>query len=354
MMALRYPHSAIACGAAPLSVAPGVHWLRMPLPMDLDHINLYLLDDGERFWIVDTGLDTGETREHWLQLFSQAQWSRPLAGVICTHMHTDHIGLSGWLCRKLDAPLHMTRGEYLSARVFAAALHQGDRGTLRHIKDFYAQTGVEVPRFDPPTTAAAKDRGQDSESKAESSVLPLQYHCLRDGSTLKIGGCEWRVVVGRGHSPEHACLHCPELGVMISGDQILPRITPNVSVLPTEPEGDPLREWFESLSRLRQLPAETLVLPAHNLPFYGLHQRIDYLRRHHGQQLRMLYRAAHRVHSVSELMRRQFGDRPQGFGVYLAIGECLAHLHFLRSEGRLRRRVDDHGHHHFEPLRGAV
>ncbi len=353
MTALRYPHKAIACGATPLSVAPGVHWLRMPLPMDLDHINLYLLDDGERFWIVDTGLDTPQTREYWQALFVGAPWNRPLAGVICTHMHTDHIGLSGWLCRTLGAPLYMTRGEYLSSRVFAAARRHGGLDALQHIKEFYAKTGVELPHFDPPVSSKTKKSGEDSGAEAEPSALPLHYRRIKEGSSFCIGGREWRVLVGSGHSPEHACLYCPELGLMISGDQILPRITPNVSVLPTEPEGDPLRDWFESLVHLRQLPAETLVLPAHNLPFYGLHQRIDYLSRHHTQQLRMLYRAAHRQHRFADLLKVQFGDRPKGFGLYLAIGECLAHLHFLCYEGRLQYRLDAKGHHHFSPLRGG-
>ncbi len=360
MSALRYPHKALAFGETPRCVAPGVHWLRMPLPMDLDHINLYLLEDGDRFWIVDTGLDTEETREHWLNLFEQAPWDLQLAGVICTHMHTDHTGLAGWLCRKFTVALYMTRSEYLSARVFSGAQHHGSSDELRHIEEFYGRTGVEVPSFKLPTDPAPEptdpvseegDRSETSARDRNKVALPRQFHRLRDGSSLRIGGRAWHVVVGCGHSPEHACLHCPELGVMISGDQILPRITPNVSVLPTEPNSDPLREWFESLERLRLLPAETFVLPAHNLPFYGLHQRIDYLRRHHIQQLRLLYRAAHREHSVAKLMRKQFGNRPQGFAIYLAVGECLAHLHFLCSEGRLRRRVNAEGQHFFEPLR---
>src|SRR5205823_5956312 len=172
--------------------------------------------------------------------------------------------------------------------------------------------------------------------------VPASFQRLTDGQMVEIGGRQWRVIIGEGHSPELACLYCAESGVLISGDQILPKISPNISVQAHEPDGDPLARYLASLRRLRdRLPAETFVLPSHNLPFYGVHTRIDELAAHHRERCDDAIAACVRPHSAAELMpvlfRRQLDRHQMGF----ALGEALAHLHYLAGEGEVERVSGD-------------
>jgi glyoxylase-like metal-dependent hydrolase (beta-lactamase superfamily II) len=152
-------------------------------------------------------------------------------------------------------------------------------------------------------------------------------------------------VVGCGHSPEHACLYCPELKLMISGDQVLPRISSNVSVFPTEPDGDPLTDWLTSLARIKtQIPNDVLVLPAHNDPFHGLHPRLDHLIEGHERGLvrlrEMIAQPKRAVDVFRALFRRQI-DEEHLLG--LATGESLAHLNCLIARGQAVRERDANG-----------
>jgi glyoxylase-like metal-dependent hydrolase (beta-lactamase superfamily II) len=178
------------------------------------------------------------------------------------------------------------------------------------------------------------------------SVHP-QFRAVREGDTLTIGGRRWNTFTVLGHAPEHACLHCPEADVLISGDQVLPKITTNVSVWPDQPHGNPLRLYLDSLKRFRPLPAATLVLPSHGLPFRGLHDRLDYLRVHHDERLAATIDALGEPRTASELVpilfRRQLDTHQLGF----AIGETLAHLHYLEAAGQAREEVDAAGLHRF-------
>jgi len=168
--------------------------------------------------------------------------------------------------------------------------------------------------------------------------VPRTYRRIEDGEAIAIGGREWRVIVGRGHAPEHACLHCTELDLFIAGDQVLPKISPNVSVWPNEPDANPLGRYLDSLETLRrEVPADVLVLPSHNLPFYGIDTRIDQLALHHAERLAELEAACTVPHTTMEivplLFRRKLDTQQLGF----AIGEALAHLHYLVDAGRLTR-----------------
>ena len=243
--ALQYP-----CGEPPASghvreVAPGVLWLRMPLPFELDHINLWALADqdehGPGWAIVDTGTKTPEALAVWRQLIAAdgplaatSQGAR-ITRILCTHMHPDHVGMAGGLTRKFQCRLWMTRLEYLTCRTLA-----GDTG--REAPDeairFYHQAGWNEEALDVYRTRFG---GFGKYMHA----LPDSFRRLSDDETVRIGAHEWRVIVGRGHSPEHACLLSDELGVLVSGDQV-PRISSNVNVFPTAPDADPLGEWIAS------------------------------------------------------------------------------------------------------------
>ena len=335
--ALTYP-----CGEPPApgqvrEVAPGVLWLRMPLPFALNHINLWALADhdaqGPGWAIVDTGTKTPDVLAAWRQLIAA---DGPLAAtpqgaritrIFCTHMHPDHVGMAGWLTRKSQARLWMTRLEYLTCRTLTA-------DTGREAPDdairFYQQAGW-------PEDALDVYRARFGGFGKYLHALPDSFRRIRDGEWLPIGAHRWQVVVGHGHSPEHACLVCDELGVMISGDQVLPRISSNVSVFPTEPDADPLGDWLGSIAKLRGLLGDhLLVLPAHGEPFKGLHARLDRLAAGHQRGLTRLRRSLadspkRAIDVFGALFARPIDSKGDLLG--MATGESLAHLNHLVALG---------------------
>lgn len=335
---LVYPFEAPPPPGASLEVAPGVLWLRMPLPLQLDHINLWAIDDGADGWaLVDTGMRTEETVAAWRRLFTQATDGRRLSRVFVTHMHPDHVGMAGWLVRKFGCRLWMTRLEYLNCRVLTADTGREAPEDATH---FYHRAGWS-------DGAIENYRARFGNFGKRIHALPDSYRRLRDGETIAIGGHDWRVIVGTGHSPEHACLYCPARKLLISGDQVLPRISSNVSVHPTEPDEDPMSDWLASLAKLKaQVPDDVLVLPAHNEPFRGLHARLDYLAQ--GQErtlarLRKTLAEPKRVVDVfAALFGRAIGEADPGL-LNLASGESLACLNHLMQRGQVSRRFDDDG-----------
>lgn len=329
MNALEFPFVELPANGETREVAPGVYWLRMGLPLALDHINLYLLEAGEGWYAVDTGMNLDSTRDSWELLFAGPMQGRPLLGVIATHMHPDHVGLAGWLCERFRVPLYMTFGEYFSARAYTAP----PTNVSWTSEEFFRRIGLGDEFVG---TLKRRMRGFG----ALVSELPGAYRRLLDGDILTIGAHRWRVVVGTGHSPEHACLYCETLGVLLAGDQVIAGITSNVSVMASEPEANPLAGWLDSHRKFMQLPADTLVLPAHNLPFRGLHQRLQALIDHHEDHMLAIEEACVQPKSVIELLPVLFARKIGDAEITMAIGECLSHLHLLMQRGRIERTLD--------------
>jgi glyoxylase-like metal-dependent hydrolase (beta-lactamase superfamily II) len=332
---LSFPYAAPPEAASTTEVAPGIKWLRMPLPFALNHINLWLIEDGDGWAVVDTGIGTEATQTIWKDVLATDFEGRPVTRVIVTHFHPDHIGNAGWFCRKFQVPLWITETEWLWAR--SLSLDADEEALAAEQLPFFRRTGL-----DREAIQAFKERGNRYRNTV--TTVPRTFQRLADGLELAIGGRTWRVLVGRGHAPEHACLHCPELGVLISGDQVLPRISPNVGVWPSEPEGDPLALYMSSLEMLRaKVPGDVLVLPSHNLPFYGLDTRIQQLLAHHEERLEMLESACAEPHTAAALVpvlfKRELDVHQLGF----AIGETLAHLQRLRGAGRIVRETGADG-----------
>ncbi len=326
-LATPWPHQA-------QEVAPGVVWSRFPLPFQLDHVNVFALEDGPGWTVIDTGLSTPASIEIWESLLAGPLQGRPITRVICTHMHPDHIGLAGWLCRRTGAPLLMSRTEYLTGRTLAAE-SAGDAPPEGEV--FYRAAGWSEAQI----TAWREGYGMFGKGV---SLLPRAFMRLQDGDVLTIGGDEWRVVVGAGHSPEHVCLWRTSDDVFIAGDQILPRISSNVSVWPTEPDADPLGDWMESLAKLRALlPASALVLPSHGEPFHGVHQRLDALKRGHETALKRLERTLRKPTRVLDAFPAVFGRAVGDAMLGMATGEAQAHLNYLERRGRARRARDNNG-----------
>ncbi len=345
---LRYPFETPPAPGQALAIAPGVYWLRMPMPFALDHINLWALADadaqGPGWAIVDSGPNTPQVMAAWHALLDAGgALAGPLGTparvtrVLATHMHPDHVGTAGWLTRKFDCRLWMTRLEYLACRAMVS-------DTGREAPDdairFLQQAGWSEPAVD-------AYRARFGAFGRLVHRLPDSFVRLADAQVLTIGEQRWRVVVGSGHSPEHACLVCDALGLLISGDQVLPRITSNVSVFPTEPEADPLGDWLASIAQLRAtLGDHLLVLPAHGEPFHGLHTRLD--------------RLAHSAESGLQRLRRRLAQAPtsavdafevlfarpvgaDGTLLGLATGEAIAHLNHLHARGQAQTALGEDG-----------
>jgi len=349
--ALHYPLAdALPEPGRTLELAPGVRWLRMPLPFALDHINLWLLrdqQDGIEGWtIVDCGVANDTTRALWDQIFEHELQGLPVLRVVVTHMHPDHIGLASWLTERWgtaerDCRLWISATDWNVAKVASqpttsTATGFGGEGAAR----FFAMHGLT----DPESLDRVRARGNYYVGMVPT--VPARYKRLMDGMALTINGRNWTCHAGYGHAPEHISLHCAELhatlgdarfsGVLISGDMVLPRISTNVSVIDLEPEADPLPLYLRSVAAMRHLDAATLVLPSHGKPFLGLHERVDQLLQHHEDRYaEVLLACAEAPQSAADLLMVLFKRKLDLHQTTFAMGESVAHLHALAGAGRL-------------------
>jgi glyoxylase-like metal-dependent hydrolase (beta-lactamase superfamily II) len=330
---LEYPFPTPPAGGEVVEVAPGVLWLRMPLPFALDHINLWLLADGDGWVQIDSGYGDAPTRALWNTHFSTTLGAHPIRRVIATHYHPDHLGNAAWLAERFGCAVEMPQAEYLTAHAIA---NQHSGFEVAAISALFRAHGMSAAH-----AADLEKRG--NQYRRGVPELPASFLRILAGDDVSIGANRWRVIPGHGHSPEHAALHCEAMNVCISGDMLLPRISTNVSVWPAEPDGDPLARFLESLTAFSALEADTLILPSHGLPFVGARTRVDQLRTHHKDRLAELVAAAEEPRTAAEfvpvLFRREL-DLQQRF---FAMGEAIAHLNHLWRTGRLARLSADDG-----------
>ena len=349
--ALHYPLAdQLPSPGETIELAPGVRWVRMALPFALDHINLWLLRDkveGREGWtIVDTCIDHAASRALWEQVFATQLEGLPVLRVIVTHMHPDHIGLAHWICERWTTPEHECRlwisaTDYMNARYASQVVNSfgGER-----LAAYFRSHGM--------TDEGDLDQVLNRKSYYKNLVpaVPLSYARLLDGQLVRIGGRSWRCMAGYGHAPEHMALYCDELGVLISGDMVLPRISTNVSVYEMEPEGDALSLFLNSLDRYKDLPADTLVLPSHGKPFRGLHTRVQQLQDHHRDRLAEVMDAARdQAVSAYDMLPVLFKRPLDLHQTTFALGEAVAHLHRLWHGGQLVRTRDANGIWRFSP-----
>lgn len=361
-MQLHYPlGEALAPMGGTLEVASGVKWIRMTLPFALNHINLWLLRDcidGVEGWsIVDCCIHRDEAKAQWESIFANELGGLPVLRVIVTHMHPDHIGLAHWLCERWSgrgAGQRSTEEASLGARECRLWISATDYQVARmaclgptgfggdRAAEFFASHGLNSPE------AVEQIKGRTGYFPSLVPSVPAQYRRLMDGLALNIGGRTWRCISGYGHAPEHMALYCAELGVLIGGDMMLPRISTNVSVYEQEPESNALALFLESIDKFRALPEGTLVLPSHGKPFTGLHTRIQQLHDHHRERLAEVLEACRgQACSAADILPVMFKRPLDMHQTTFAMGEAVAHLHALWFANKLERSLDAHGVYRF-------
>jgi glyoxylase-like metal-dependent hydrolase (beta-lactamase superfamily II) len=328
---LVFPFPAPPGPGEAMEVAPGVLWLRFPLPFLLDHVNVYLIEDSNGWAALDTGIGMEVVKAAWDQVFAGKLRGSRLTRVICTHYHPDHMGLVGWLTGRFGCPLSITRTEFLVTKVL-------ETSTFAANPEFYAERGL--PR------AFGEDVAQTGHGYLRLVTgLPVAYDRLVAGQTFKIGGRLFEIFTGGGHSPEQAMLFCAPENLFFAADQVLAKISPNIGVQAMEPEANPLHEYMSSLGEIRrEIPPDALVLPGHHLPFTGLHTRIGELMAHHEKRCALIREAcAEAPRTAADLMpvlfHRQMDPHQTGF----AFGETLAHINFMRIRGDLTQRRGEDG-----------
>ncbi len=332
---LRYPWPEPPAEAEATEVAPGVLWMRLPLPMKLDHVNVYALDEGDSWTLVDTGFASGRSKSIWRRLLDGPLQGKPVSRVVVTHHHPDHVGLAGWFQAEFGAELLMTRTAWLFARML---LLDEQPVPSAETLAFYKSAGMA------PDILAARAGERPFNFADVVAPMPLGFTRLKDGACLRMGGRDWDIHTGNGHAPEHATFFSRDDNLVLAGDQLLPSISPNIGVYATEPMADPVGDWLESCAHFQSLARPGhLVLVGHKLPFTGLPVRMRQLiDNHHGALARLLDfldtpKAAGEC--FAPLFKRSIGAGEYG----LALVESVAHLSHLYQSGQVTRSRRDDG-----------
>lgn len=312
-------------------IAPGILWLRLPLPFLLDHVNVYLVEDEGGWAALDTGLGNDICKAAWDAAFAGPLRGKRLTRVVCSHFHPDHMGLVGWLTERFSCPLSVTRTEFLTTKVLENTIFAAT-------PDFYSERGM------PAAFGSAVAESGHSYLHLVTGI-PNEFERLKAGASLRVGGRDFEIFTGGGHSPEQAMLYCATDRIFFSFDQVLTRISPNVSVASMEPAADPLGEYLTSLREIRgAIPGDVLVLPGHHLPFTGLHTRVDQLLEHHATRCALIAEATRKAPQTASslvpvLFKRKMDEHQTGF----AFGETVAHVNYMVAQGQVTETRDPDG-----------
>ena len=328
---LHYVEQPAPVAGKSVAVAAGVRWARIPLPMDLNHINVWLVEVEDGCIIVDTGVAISMGKEAWETIELDVFASAPVRAVFVTHIHPDHVGLAAWLQQRHGVPVLMSRRTH---EMLGFMLGRTGAPSIADAEAFLRSHGLT----DMERVASMLNPERFAQIV---SGMPEVAQYVADSQTLLWGTQQWRALETNGHAEGHLCLSNDSSRVLISGDQVLPTISSNISFTFRSADPNPLKSYLDSLGRLRTLPEETLVLPSHGTPFRGLQHRIDDLRGHHEEQLEKLCGLCAQPKNAMELLPRMFRRELKGMHLFLALGETLAHLEYLVQAGRMQRRAGE-------------
>ncbi len=323
-----------------VEIAEGIRWFRQPLPFALDHVNLWIVDDGDSYTAVDSGHGNPEVQALWTNALETALSQKPISRVIGTHFHPDHAGNLGWLCQRTGAALWMTELEFVTARALELDDREGYGDTAAR---YFEMAGA-------PDDIVDSIRQRGNAYRRGVSEPPRMFTRLRAGDVVKTGGCEWRVMIGQGHAPEMICLYSADRNVLIAADQLLPRITPVIGAWHAIPEADPITDFVRSNQQFRGLPEDVLVLPSHGRPYTGLHTRLDELDHHHDERLARTLELCREPVVAFDVMKRLFDRKLDRHQIGFAVAETLAHLNHLIAQDEIERTIDARNVRHYRTL----
>lgn len=320
-------------------IAPRVYWLRLTMPFKLDHINLWLIEEDSCWTLIDTGPNTATSRASWLEIFSNQLKGKPIGQIICTHAHPDHIGLAGWIGEQQSAQLLMSKGEF---EFYHQLFTDNEHTSLAQVKQFYQSAGASDKQV----------KNYLKHIQAFGKIIypmPSIYQKLQNNDRITLGNYHWQIHIGKGHSPEHICLFCDELSMFISGDQLLPTISPNISVWPTDPDANPMSDFLLSCHALNKIiNNSTLVLPSHGLPFHGGVNRLNTLVEDAEKNINNLYEFCQQPRRVSDVFPILFNAEINESNVMLAYGEALANLNYLCAQGKIIVTSDERNINYYQ------
>ena len=336
MKELKFPVEIFPTEKKVLQIREGIYWVKLLLPSMISHVNAYILDDEDGISIIDTGISCVSCKESWTHILTHNFKNKTIKRIIITHHHPDHIGLLGWFKKKFNTEIWTSRSSWLTGRMLT--LDTKNEVSIESL-NFWLSAGmpseiIEKKRFEKPFNFS------DYVDK-----IPLGYRRIVEEEPLLIGNKKWFVKLCNGHAPEQIFLFCPDLKVIISGDQILPGISPNLSVYPTEPLANPLAEYLEDCEKLLNIEdLGYLVLPGHNLPFYGFNTRVEQLINHHQSALKRIQKYIDKTpKSAYDIFPVLFKRKIKNYELTLALGESVAHLNYLFKMGIIKKEVDKKG-----------
>ncbi len=318
----------------PFELRDWLYWTRLPLPFALNHVNIWALKGSKGWCFIDFGINRPVVQEMWTTL-RKGIFKGPIEALIATHFHPDHVGNAGWLYDQLSEkpPFYMSQIEFLFTRMISL---DSDEIYRERFEKYYGAMGLA-----PDIIAEQMEMGNAYARNV--TPAPMPFNRLSAGQIIRFADRDWRVMIGEGHAPEHVSLYCAAENILIVGDQILPKITPNISIWPHETSANNLKAFFKTLPQFKELPEDVLVLPSHGIPFTGLHQRINELYHHHDERLQHILDFCDHPVNGAEVMASLFPITLDKHQIFFAAGETIAHLNYLTEKGDLHRSKNERG-----------